>query len=214
MLKDKHSLLLYAIADRKCIGDRDICKAVEDAIKGGATMIELRDKSLSERELIREAKAVKEVCTAAGVPLIVNDNFRAALVAGADGVHVGLHDSPVNVVRSMAGDKLIICATAKTVSQARAAKKGGADFLALGPVFPDPYRSPDARITPELFREIASDGDLPCVALGGINKDNIMVLGGSGASGFGIATAIFSAEDITAATENIRVLAETFGPHD
>ncbi|MBR6100795.1 MAG: thiamine phosphate synthase [Ruminococcus sp.] len=203
-------LTLYAITDRGCLGGRDLCEAVESAIKGGATMIQLRDKELSERELIREAKMLKEVCQKYNVPLIINDNFRAALVAKVDGAHVGLHDTPVSVIRQMAGKDFIIGATAKTVTQAKAAEKAGANYLGVGAVFPSPTKENALRITPQLFREISQSVSIPSAAIGGINKDNIMALAGCGAAGFAVVSAVFGQEDIQAAAEQIRMLADTF----
>ena len=203
-------LKLYAITDRGCLRGRDLCESVEAAIKGGATMIQLRDKELSERELIKEARMLKEVCAAYNVPLIVNDNFRAALLAKADGAHVGLHDTPVRVIREMAGEDFIIGATAKTVTQAKAAEKAGADYLGVGAVFPSPTKVNAVRITPALFREIAASVDIPAVAIGGINKDNMISLAGSNAAGFAVVSAIFGEEDIQSAAAQMRTLADFF----
>ena len=206
----KDMLTLYAITDRGCLDGRDICDAVESAIKGGATMIQLRDKSLSERELIREAKMLKTVCEKYHVPLIINDNFRAALVAKADGAHVGTHDTPVSVVRQMAGRDFIIGATAKTVEQAKLAEKFGADYLSVGAVFASQTKENSLRISPALFREIASGVNIPSAAIGGINKDNIMALAGTGAVGFAVVSAIFAEKDIEAAASQMRQLADMF----
>lgn len=207
---NRDMLTLYAITDKDSLKGRDLCEAVEAAIKGGATMIRLRDKTLSERELIREAKMLKEVCAKYNVPLIVNDNFRAAVVAKADGAHVGLHDTPVGVVRQMAGKDFIIGATVKTVTQAKAAEKAGADYLTIGAIFPSPGKENVLRVTPEVFRDIVSGVGLPAAATGGINKDNIMALAGSGAAGFAVLSAIFGQEDIQSAAEQMRLLADTF----
>ena len=207
---NRDMLTLYAITDKDSLKGRDLCEAVEAAIKGGATMIRLRDKTLSERELIREAKMLKGVCAKYNVPLIVNDNFRAAVVAKADGAHVGLHDTPVSVVRQMAGKDFIIGATVKTVTQAKAAEKAGADYLTIGAIFPSPGKENVLRVTPEVFRDIVSGVGLPAAATGGINKDNIMALAGSGAAGFAVLSAIFGQEDIQSAAEQMRLLADTF----
>ena len=203
-------LTLYAVTDRGCLSGRDLCEAVEKAIKGGATMIQLRDKELSERELIREAKMLKTVCEKYNVPLIVNGNFRAAAVAKADGAHVGMHDTPVSVVRQMVGSDFIIGATVKTVEQAKAAENAGADYLGVGPMFPSAAEENALRVTPALFREIVSAVDIPAAAIGGINKDNIMALSGTGASGFAAVSAIFANQDIEAAAQQMRMLADMF----
>ena len=131
---------LYAITDRGAIGQRDFYEAIEAALKGGATILQLREKGLDEVSLIEEAKKVKKICSRYGVPLIINDNYKAAVAAGADGVHVGIEDAPVAEIRSKAGSGFIIGATAKTVEQAKAAQAAGADYLGVGAVFPSPTK--------------------------------------------------------------------------
>jgi len=204
---DRKQLLLYAITDRACIGQRGFDQAIEKALTGGVTMLQLREKNLSDAELIAEAKRIKAICARYHVPLIINDNYRAAIAAGADGVHVGITDAPVTEIRKTAGDDFIIGATAKTVEQARLAEESGADYLGVGAVFPSPTKTDALRITPAQFREIARSVTIPAVAIGGITEQNLPELTGIGATGFAVVSAVFAADDITARCRQLKALA-------
>lgn len=204
MTFDTSQLLLYAITDRGCIGQRDLLSCIEDALRGGVTILQLREKGLPEDALIEEAVQVKQLCQKYGVPLIINDNYRAALEAGADGVHVGIEDAPVSEIRRLAGEGFIIGATAKTVAQAQKAQAEGADYLGIGAVFPSPTKTNAIRITGEQFREIKESVTLPAVAIGGISQDNLPTLRGLGADGFALVSAVFAQMDITDACRTLR----------
>lgn len=204
----KVDVLLYAITDKGALHGRDICKAVEDAVKGGATIIQLREKGLDEKTLTEEAAKLTEICHRYNVPLIVNDNVDAAINSGADGVHVGMEDTPVSEIRARVSDEFIIGATAKTVEQAKKAQAEGADYLGVGAVFPSPTKKDAIRITNEQLREIANSVDIPVAAIGGISKDNILQLKGSGADGAAVVSAIFAQDDIAEAAAELKKLAE------
>lgn len=208
MTKKYLNTLLYAVTDRKCIGDRDFFDAIECALKGGVTMLQLREKGMSEQELTDLAIRVKVLCRKYDVPLIINDNYVAALKSGADGVHIGQEDAAVWEVRALAGDEFIIGATAKTVEQAKRAYAEGADYLGVGAVFPSPTKENAIRITREEFMDIAFSVGIPCVAIGGINRENILQLANTGADGVALVSSIFSAEDISAQCREFKLLAE------
>ena len=199
---------LYAITDRGAIGQRDFYEAIEAALKGGATILQLREKGLDEVSLIEEAKKVKNICSRYGVPLIINDNYKAAIAAGADGVHVGIEDAPVAEIRAKAGSGFIIGATAKTVEQAKAAQAAGADYLGVGAVFPSPTKKNAIRITNEQLREIAASVDIPVTAIGGISKSNMTELKGCGADGAALVSAIFAAENIETECRELKKLSQ------
>ena len=199
---------LYAITDRGAIGQRDFYEAIEAALKGGATILQLREKGLDEVSLIEEAKKVKNICSRYGVPLIINDNYKAAIAAGADGVHVGIEDAPVAEIRAKAGSGFIIGATAKTVEQAKAAQASGADYLGVGAVFPSPTKKNAIRITNEQLREIAASVDIPVTAIGGISKSNMTELKGCGADGAALVSAIFAAENIETECRELKKLSQ------
>lgn len=197
-------LELYAITDRKLVEERGLCACVEAALKGGATIIQLRDKNVSREELVREARELLPICRKYSAPLIINDDWQAAIEAGADGVHVGIEDTPVEEIRKQAAEGFIIGATAKTVEQARAAQAAGADYLGVGAVFPSPTKTNAIRITNEQLREITASVDIPAVAIGGISYENIAKLKGCGADGFAVVSAVFGAEDIEESTKALR----------
>jgi thiamine-phosphate diphosphorylase len=199
---------LYAITDRGAIGQRDFYEAIEAALKGGATILQLREKGLDEVSLTEEAKKVKNICSRYGVPLIINDNYKAAIAAGADGVHVGIEDAPVAEIRAKAGSGFIIGATAKTVEQAKAAQAAGADYLGVGAVFPSPTKKNAIRITNEQLREIAASVDIPVTAIGGISKSNMTELKGCGADGAALVSAIFAAENIETECRELKKLSQ------
>lgn len=197
------SLLLYAVTDRSSIGERDFDAAIEAALAGGVTCLQLREKHLPETELIAAAKRIKAICVRYDVPLIVNDNWKAALEAGADGVHVGIEDAPVAEIRRLAGDAFIIGATAKTVAQAQKAEADGADYLGVGAVFPSPTKQNAIRITQDDLRTICGSVQIPAVAIGGITAENALSLADCGIHGIAVVSALFGAADIRSAAEQL-----------
>ena len=154
---ERDMLLLYAVTDRAWTGKQSLDEQVEEALQGGVTLVQLREKRLSKEQLIEEARRITAICHRYGVPLIVNDDYEAALAAGADGVHVGIEDTPVAAIRARAGKNFIIGATAKTVEQAQRAEREGADYLGVGAVFPSPTKQSAIRITNEQLREICAE---------------------------------------------------------
>lgn len=205
----RDSLLLYAVTDRAWEGKQTLLEQIEDALAGGVTCVQLREKHLDHDAFVREALQVKDLCHRYGVPFIVNDNVDVALESGADGVHVGIEDAPVADIRRRAGRDFIIGATAKTVAQARAAEAAGADYLGVGAVFPSPTKTNAIRITAEQLREICASVSIPAVAIGGITLDNAPSLAGCGAEGIAVVSAIFGAENVRAAAAALRQTALT-----
>ena len=200
---NKNMLKLYAVTDRTWLGGRSLEEAVEQAILGGVTCVQLREKDMDDDELIEEASKLAEICHRHNVPLIVNDNFIAAMKSGADGVHVGIEDAPVKEIRRIAGENFIIGATAKTVEQAKRAEADGADYLGVGAVFPSPTKKNALRITPDMLREICSSVKIPAVAIGGISHDNVREIKDCGQVGIAVVSAVFAAEDIRKAAEEL-----------
>ena len=202
------NLLLYAVTDRAGVGRQTLLEQIEDALRGGVTLVQLREKDLPQPDFIREAAQATALCHRYGVPLIVNDSLEVALKSGADGVHVGIEDQPVAEIRRRVGKGFLIGATAKTVEQARAAQAAGADYLGVGAVFPSPTKKNAIRITTQQLREICSSVAIPCVAIGGISRENLPTLAGGGMAGFALVSAIFSQPDIAAACRDLKSLAE------
>ena len=200
----KEQLLLYAVTDRAWVGRQTLLQQIEDALKGGVTLVQLREKELSEAEFIEEAILVRELCHKYCVPLIINDNVEVAIKSGADGVHVGIEDQPVEEIRKRVGTEFIIGATAKTVEQAKAAEAAGADYLGVGAVFPSPTKKTAIRITSEQLQEICTSVSIPAVAIGGISAENVKELQEDGMCGVAVVSAIFAAEDIALATAQLK----------
>ena len=203
----REKLLLYAITDRSYLGKMTLTEQVEEALKGGVTCLQLREKGLSDDELLTEAEEIKKLCRAYGSLFIINDRADIALKVGADGVHVGAEDEAVASIREKAGPDFIIGATAKTVEAAIAAEKAGADYLGVGAVFPSPTKQEAKRITPEDLQKICAAVRIPAVAIGGITADNLSELNGSGIAGAAVISAVFGAEDIRKSASELKILA-------
>lgn len=204
----KEMLLLYAVTDRGFAVERTLEQMVEDALRGGATMVQLREKTWDLQRLIEEAIRIRAVCRRYGVPLVINDRVDVALASGADGVHVGLDDTPVAEIRAKAGADFIIGATAKTVSRAQAAEAAGADYLGVGAVFPSPTKPNAVRITARQLREICTSVRIPSVAIGGICEENVRALQGGGMAGIAVVSALFAPGDVQAAARRLKACAE------
>ena len=203
----RENLLLYAVTDQAWVGRQTLLEQIEDALRGGATCVQLREKSLEKEAFAAEARAVLALCRRYGAPLIINDRVDVALESGADGVHVGIEDAPVAEIRQKTGPDFSIGATAKTVEQARAAEAAGADYLGVGAVFPSPTKQNAIRITAEELRAICASVSIPAVAIGGITRENMGELRGCGMAGIAVVSALFSAADIRAAARELRAAA-------
>ena len=204
----KEQLKLYAVTDRSWLGDETLYEQVEKALKGGATMVQLREKNLDEETFVQEAEEIMELCHRYQVPFIVNDNVELAKRIGADGVHIGQADMELEQARKLLGADAIIGVTAKTIQQAKAAEEGGADYLGSGAVFGSSTK-PDAKpMDHALLQEICGSVEIPVVAIGGISAANVMQLKGRGMAGVAVVSGIFACEDIEAGTKELCGLVE------
>lgn len=209
MRLSKDDLLLYAITDRGSLDKKVFFEKIEEALQGGVTILQLREKEFDEDSFTDEAIEVKAICRKYGVPLIINDNVDVALKSGADGVHVGIEDMPIDEIRKKAPDSFIIGATCKTVEQAQSAESLGADYMGVGAVFPSPTKKNAVRITREQLKEICSSVSIPAVAIGGITLENVGELQGGGMSGIAVVSAVFSADDIQKAASLLKEKAKS-----
>ena len=205
---DKKSLLLYAVTDRSWLDGRTLLGDVEHAITGGATFVQPREKDLPYEKFCREALEIGALCRARHVPFVINDNVEVALASGADGVHVGQHDMSARDVRRLIGADRILGVSAQTVEQALLAESQGADYLGVGSVFPTSTKLDADAVSFETLRDICSAVRIPIVAIGGITRDNIDRLSGSGIAGIAVVSAIFAQADIERATRELRVFTE------
>ena len=197
-------LLLYAVTDRSWTGRQTLYEQVEEALKGGATIVQLRAKNLDEEAFLEEAQQMTELCHRYHVPLIINDNVDVAIKSGADGVHVGIEDAPVAEIRKRAGNDFIIGATAKTIEQAKLAEDSGADYLGVGAVFPSSTKENALRITAEQLKDICASVAIPAVAIGGLTYENMTEIKASGVVGVALVSAIFSEGNIYEATIRLK----------
>ena len=205
---DKKDLLLYAVTDRSWLGNVTLYQQVEKTLKGGATFVQLREKHLDDAAFLKEAVELKELCRRYNVPFVINDNVEIALEMDADGVHVGQSDMEAGNVREKLGPDKIIGVSAQTVEQAVLAEKRGADYLGVGAVFPTGSKDDADDVSHETLKAICEAVSIPVIAIGGISRNNVMELAGSGICGIAVISAIFAQPDIEAATKELRALTE------
>lgn len=205
---DKKNMLLYAVTDRMWTGKKTLYEQIEDALKGGITCLQLREKHLDDENFLEEALKIKSLCNRYNVPLIINDNVDIALKCGADGVHIGQHDMNVANARKLMGDDMIIGVSARTVEQAILAEKNGADYLGVGAVFNTSTKTDASSVSFQTVSEICKAVSIPVVAIGGISSENILQLSGLGIDGVALVSAIFSAENIEQECRKLRSLSE------
>ena len=205
---DKKMMLLYAVTDRAWVGKQTLYEQVESALKGGVTCVQLREKNQSEEEFLREALEISSLCKKYNVPFIVNDNVKIAVKCNATGVHVGQDDCEVSEVRKLVGDKMIIGVSAHNVEEAKKAVASGADYLGVGAVFSTSTKADTNVLSFETVKAISDAVNVPIVAIGGINRDNILKLKGTGVDGAAIVSGIFAAEDIEEECKTLRKLSE------
>ena len=189
---------LYAVTDRAWIGKQSLAEQVESALRGGVTCVQLREKELDEERFLREAEEIFALCKRYRVPFFINDNVAFALRCHADGVHVGQDDMDVAEVRRLVGQEMMIGVSVHTVEEACVAAEGGADYLGVGAMFATSTKTDASLVTKETLRAICDAVSIPVVAIGGINKSNLLELAGTGVDGVALVSAIFSAADITA----------------
>ena len=190
-------LRLYALTDRRWTPPDALCRQVERALWGGATMIQLREKGLAPDAFLREAVEVRALCRQWGVPMIVNDSVSVAQAAGADGVHLGLEDMDIAAARSILGPDRIIGASAHTLEEARRAEALGADYLGVGAIFPTRTKTDVVSTGLDTLREICAGASIPVVAIGGISLEVLDQLAGTGIAGVAVSSGLFSQPDVT-----------------
>ena len=205
---DKKDLLLYAVTDRHWLNGRTLYSVVKESLDGGVTFLQLREKELDEVHFLEEAKELQQLCREYQVPFIVNDNVDIAIAMDADGVHVGQSDMEAGDVRAKLGPDKIIGVSAQTVEQALLAQERGADYLGVGAVFHTDSKADAADISHETLKAITEAVDIPVIAIGGISKENVSELSGTGICGIAVISAIFAEKDIKNATKKLKKLTE------
>ncbi len=208
MRVDADAMTLYAVTDRTWTKETTLMEQVKEALEGGITFLQLREKNLSEEEFIEEAKEMKELAKSYQVPFVINDNIKVALAVDADGVHIGQDDMAVEEARKLLGEDKIIGVSAHNVEEARKAQKGGADYLGVGAVCATSTKKDANVVSKEEIKKICQEVDIPVVAIGGIKKDNIKTLKGTDVDGVAVVSAIFAADDIKNSTKQLKSLVE------
>ena len=199
----KFDTSLYFITDSTGFTEEEFLFRVEEALKGGVTLLQLREKGKSTREYIELAKKIHIITKKYNVPLIIDDRVDVALAIQAEGVHVGQSDMPVSVARKLMGNDKIIGATVKTVTQAKEAYEQGADYLGVGAIYPTTTKVKTVLTSTDTLKDICSAVPIPANAIGGLNKDNIDILKGIPIAGICVVSAIMKAENPQKATAEL-----------
>lgn len=194
---------LYVIVDPAACRGREAVAIAEQALDGGARAIQWRDKTRDKGDQLVDARAVAAMCAARGVPLIVNDHVDLALACGAAGVHLGQHDLPIDAVRGIAGDELIVGVSTNNADEARAAEAAGADYVAVGAIFPTATKDVTRPADLDRLREVRAGVTIPVVAIGGINETNIASVVAAGANAAAVISAVCGADDPRAAASRL-----------
>ncbi len=200
---DNKALLLYAITDRTWLKEKTLPEAVEEAILGGATFIQLREKNLGYEEFFKIAGEVKTVTDKYNIPFVINDNVDVAASIDADGVHIGQSDEEIKTAREKLGFNKIIGLSAVTVEDAIKAEQSGADYIGVGAVFNTSTKLDADTVLFETLKEICDAVSIPVVAIGGISKDNVLELVDTGIAGISVVSAIFAQDNIRNATSEL-----------
>ena len=204
----KFDTSLYFITDSTNYDEKEFCYRVEQALQGGVTLLQLREKNKSTREYIELAQKVHEITKKYNVPLIIDDRVDVALAIDAEGVHVGAEDMPIYVARRLMGENKIVGATAKTVPWAKEAYEQGADYLGVGAIYPTTTKVKTVLTSTDTLRDICRAVPIPANAIGGLNKDNIDILKGIPIAGICVVSAIMKADDPKIAAEQLKARAK------
>lgn len=210
MDKNKVDYSLYLCTDRSIMTAPTLEQAVNDAIKGGCTVIQLREKHCTSREFYDLALSIKRITSYYGVPLIINDRLDIAAAVDAEGVHLGQKDLPADIARAIIGEEKIIGVSANNLQLAIKAELDGADYIGVGAVFGTTTKQDAKSITTDTLKEIRSAVKIPMVAIGGIKRSNISLLNGTGINGVAVVSAILGSDDITSSARELKALFNPF----
>ena len=204
MKKEDIDYSVYLVTGHRDKTDEEFLNIIEEAIKGGTSIVQLREKTASTKDFYKLALKVKEITSKYDVPLLINDRIDIALAIDSDGVHIGQDDMPADIAREIIGDDKILGVSASTVEEAKKAQMDGADYIGSGAVFPTSTKDDADSVSKPQLKEIVDSIDIPVVAIGGITVENAHTLKGSGIAGFSVVSAIMSAEDPKEASEKLK----------
>ncbi|MBQ3114502.1 MAG: thiamine phosphate synthase [Clostridia bacterium] len=202
---------LYFITDSTGFSEEEFLRRIDEALKGGASLLQLREKDKTTREYISLAEKVHTLTKKYNVPLIIDDRVDVALAMGAEGVHLGQSDMPINIARKILGDDFVIGATTKTVAQAVEAYAQGADYLGVGAIYPTTTKVKTVITSTETLGNICNAVPIPVNAIGGLNKDNIDILKGIPIAGICIVSAVMKADSPKQAVIELKARAKELG---
>ena len=202
----REMMRLYAVTDRSWLNGQTLYEQVEQALKGGVTLVQLREKGLGAEQFLQEARQIQQLCRRFGVPLIINDSIEVALAVDADGVHLGQDDANAAQARQLLGKEKIIGVSAHNVQEALQAVQDGADYLGSGAVFGSGTKTNVSTLPMQTLRQRCNAVPIPVVASGGITEQNLQQLSGSGIAGAAVVSAIFAQENIEEAAIRLRGL--------
>ena len=202
---------LYFITDSTGLGEEEFLRRTEEALQGGVTLLQLREKNRTTREYLTLAEKVHELTRRYGVPLLIDDRLDVAMAMDAEGVHLGQSDLPIHIARRILGPDKIVGATAKTVPQATEAYEQRADYLGVGAIYPTPTKVKTVLTSTDTLRDICKAVPIPVNAIGGLNKTNIDVLCGIPIAGICVVSAIMKADDPRQAAVDLRDKAKELG---
>ena len=203
----RNALLLYAVTDSAWLEGRALGECVDEALRGGATFVQLREKGASTDCVVELAQDLLPRCRRAGVPFVINDDVDAALLVGADGVHVGQSDAACSEARRILGPSAIVGVSVQTVDQALSAEAAGATYLGVGAMVATSTKDDAVLVSRETLREICQAVAIPVVAIGGLNEQTMDRVAGTGVDGIAVVSAVFAAQDIERATRDLVRLA-------
>lgn len=201
---DKKSLVLYAVTDSRFHPEMTLTEQVEEALKGGVTFIQLREKLLDHDAFLNQALAVKKLCAEYGVPFVINDNVDIARECNADGVHLGQDDMSPLEARRILGENSIIGVSAHNSTEALKAQREGADYLGSGAVFGTVTKKDVSVMERETLKSICESVDIPVIAIGGVNHENVGRLKETGICGVAVISALFGHDDIRGAASEMK----------
>lgn len=210
MDKSKIDYSLYLCTDRSLMTAPTLEQAVNDAIKGGCTVVQLREKHATSREFYQLALSLKRITGYYGIPLIINDRLDIAAAVNAEGVHLGQKDLPADIARAVLGEEKIIGVSANNLQAAINAELDGADYIGVGAVFQTSTKTDTKPVTIDRLKEIRSAVKIPMVAIGGIKRSNISQLNGTGINGVAVVSAVIGSKNITAAARELKALFNPF----
>ena len=200
----KYDFTLYLVTDRDLMSTHTLKEAVEQAILGGCTMIQLREKEATSLDFYNQAMELRLLTAHYHIPLIINDRVDIALSVNADGVHIGQSDIPANIVKKIVGDNMLLGVSATSIQEAIRAEEDGADYLGVGAMFPTGTKKDAQTVSKNELKQICKAVSIPVVAIGGINAQNASLLAGTGISGLAIVSAIISQPDIKQAAKSLK----------